>query len=201
MSGTKNLSQLGQLVAFHHGWQAAKAFKAYQMDDADRAKLSFSALEILKVFPHLENASALMSAAFAVHLERALDAPIQVVAGILKVEKDVLFGKRTKAPIRAFPSATADYDGHIWLMVGPYIADISIFRTAYSRHGPAKLSRHIDLVFGPNKGLYVDHWKRTRQMGLGYEPHYVLSAAEVTNLMGGAFQKIQDEQRKDITAN
>lgn len=63
MSGTKNLSQLGQLVAFHHGWQAAKAFKTCQMDDADRAKLSFSALEILRVFSHLENSSALMSAA------------------------------------------------------------------------------------------------------------------------------------------
>jgi len=76
-------------------------------------------------------------------------------------------------------------------MVGPYVVDISIFRTAYSKQGPAKLSKHIDLAFGPNKGLYVDRWKRTSQLGLSYEPLYVLSADEVTRLMGGAYQVIK----------
>lgn len=50
----------------------------------------------------------------------------------------------------------------------------------------ASLSVSIDLAFGPKKGLYVDRWKRTRQLALSYEPHYVLSAAEVTRLLGGA---------------
>lgn len=77
-------------------------------------------------------------------------------------------------------------------MVGPYVADISIFRTAYSSYGPARLARHIDLMFGPNKGLYVDHWKRTGQTGLGYEPHYVLSGDETEALMGAAYHLIRD---------
>jgi len=61
------------------------------------------------------------------------------------------------------------------VMIGPYVADVSIFRTAYSAYGLPRLSKHIDLVFGPNQGLYVDQWKRTRKAGLGYEPRYVLS--------------------------
>jgi hypothetical protein len=52
------------------------------------------------------------------------------------------------------------------VMIGSYIADVSMFRTAYSRSRPATLSRHVDLTFGPNKGLYVDRWGRTRQLGL-----------------------------------
>ena len=76
-------------------------------------------------------------------------------------------------------------------MMGDYIVDISIFRSAYSADGPARLARHIDLNFGPDKGLYVDQWKRTRRVGLDYEPQYVLSADEVTTLMGGAFHLIE----------
>lgn len=77
-------------------------------------------------------------------------------------------------------------------MVGPYVVDISIFRTAYSAEGPARLAKHLDLTFGPNKGLYVDHWKRTRHAGLTYEPQHVLSEDEVTTLMAGAFDIIKE---------
>ena len=93
-----------------------------------------------------------------------------------------------------FRTANPDWAGHVWVMIGPYVVDISIFRTAYSRQGPARLARHIDLTFGPDKGLYVDLWKRTQQRGLSYEPQYVLSAEEVTRLMGGAFHAIKQAQ-------
>lgn len=200
MSEAKDLAQLGILVAVHHGWPAAKVFKAYEMDNADRAKLTATALEVLNVFPKIPGACALMSAAFAVRLEQALNAPVQVVAGTLTVENKQVFGNRSDLPVNAFATENLDWDGHVWVMIGPYIADISIFRTAYSSYGPPRLSRHVDLVFGPNKGLYVDHWKRTRQMGLGYEPHYVLSEKEVTGLMGGAFQKIQEHHIQSASA-
>ena len=199
MAAAQNLASLGKLVARHHGWAAAKAFKTYQMGDADRAKLTSSALEILRVFPNIPGACALMSAALAVRLEKVLDGPVHVVAGTLTVENVPVFGKRSNPPMDAFSEGKLDRDGHVWLMVGPYVADISIFRTAYSSFGPAALSRHIDLVFGPNQALYVDEWKRTRQRGLGYEPHYVLSEPEVTGLMHGAFEKIRAHHRSSAT--
>lgn len=183
-------------MAANHGWPAAKAFKSYEMNDSDRSALTTCAVDLLRIFPKIPGACALMSAAFAVQLERVLGAPIQVVAGTLTVESEPVFGDQSNLDGAAvFGTTNLDWDGHVWVMVGPYIADVSVFRTAYSPHGPARLSRHIDLTFGPNKGLYVDHWKRTRQLGLGYEPQYVLSADQVTALMGGAYQKIQEHQQ------
>lgn len=197
MAKTKDLSALGRLIAVHHGWSAAKAFKTYDMDDAARAKVSAAALDILKVFPPIPGASALMSAAFAVRLEEILGGPIQVVAGSLSVNGERVLGDRT--PSISLPSSSENpgWNGHIWVMVGPYIADVSIFRTAYSRSGPASLSRHVDLTFGPNKGLYVDHWARTRQQGLQYEPNYVLSRDEVNSLMADAYHKIREHSAQD----
>lgn len=192
MAAIRDLAHLGKLIASQHGWAAAKAFKAYEMTDADRATLSQSALDLLKVFPSIPGACALMSAALAVGLERSMAAPIHVMAGTLAVEDEPVFGYRQPFDGPAvFSASNPDWDGHVWVMVGPYVVDISIFRTAYSRQGPARLTKHVDLVFGPNKGVYVDRWKRTSQLGLSYEPQYVLSADEVTRLMGGAYQVIK----------
>lgn len=195
MSAIKDIAQLGKLVAAQHGWPAAKAFKAYEMNDADREALSRCAIDLLKIFPPIPGACALMSAALAVGLERQMAAPIYVVAGTLAVDGEPVFGDRQPFDgSQVFSVSNPDWDGHVWVMVGPYVVDISIFRTAYSRQGPAKLAKHIDLAFGPNKGLYVDRWKRTSQLGLNYEPQYVLSADEVTRLMGGAYHVIKHGQ-------
>lgn len=195
MSTPRDIAELGKRVAAQHGWPAAKAFKAYEMTETDRAALSQCALEILKVFPHVPGASALMSAALAVALERRISAPVHLVAGTLSVAGEPVFGNREPFDgAQVFATSQPDWDGHVWVMVGPYVADIAIFRAAYSAQGPARLSKHVDLTFGPNKGLYVDHWKKTPQQGLRYEPHYVLSAEEVTRLMGGAFHVIKQAQ-------
>jgi len=206
MSIAKDLAQLGKHIAAQHGWPAAKAFKSYEMSDADRAALSKCAVDLLTVFPATPDSSAMMSAALAVALESRLNAPVQVVAGTLSVEGVPVFGDRQPFDgAKVFGEAEQDqngqdwngqdWNGHVWVMVGPYIVDISIFRTAYSAEGPARLSRHVDLVFGPGKALYVDLWKRTAQQGLGYEPQYVLSADEVTRLMGWAYHLIQQARQ------
>lgn len=192
MSAIKDIAHLGKLVAAQHGWAAAKSFKAYEMTDTDREALSQCAIDLLKIFPAIPGACALMSAALAVGLERCMAAPIHVVAGTLVVDGDLVFGDRQPfdGP-QVFSKSNPDWDGHVWVMIGSYVVDISIFRTAYSRQGPARLAKHIDLTFGPNKGLYVDRWKRPSQLGLSYEPQYVCSGDEVTRLMGGAFHVIQ----------
>jgi hypothetical protein len=194
MSVIKTITQLGKLIASQHGWAAAKAFKAYEMDEADRAALSRCALDVLAIFPPLPVAGAAMSAALAVGLERVVQAPVHVVAGSLAVEDVPVFADAEPFDVSALLGPSPDWHGHVWVMVGPYVVDISIFRSAYSAQGPAALARHVDLNFGPKKGLYVDHWKRTRQQGLAYEPHYVLSAGEVTQLMGRAFHIIKESR-------
>lgn len=195
MPPIKNILQLSKLVAHHHGWEAAKAFKSYEMNEADQVRLSQCAIDLLKIFPPTPSPSALLSAALAVSLERHIKAPIHVVAGTLAVEDVPVFGDRQPfdGPT-LFKSSIPDWDGHAWVMIGQYVVDMSIFRSAYSAEGPARLARHIDLNFGPEKGLYVDQWKRTRRVGLSYEPQYILSATEVTKLMGGAYHVIEQHR-------
>jgi len=189
MSSVKTIAQLGRLVAHHHGWPAAKAFKAHGLSDAERAAVSKSALDLLRVLPG--TAGALMSAALAVRLETVLAAPVQVVAGTLAVEGIPVLGP--SAPFdgaAAFADPEPAFDGHVWVMIGATIVDVTLFRLAYAAEGPARLARHVDLAFGPGKALFVDDWKHAARLGLGYEPQYVLSAQEVTRLMGGAYRAI-----------
>jgi hypothetical protein len=196
MTVAKDLIQLGKLVAAQHGWAEAKAFKAYEMADADKARLAASAVEILKVFPKAESGenapmAAWLSAALAVQLERHLSAPVHVVAGVLSVDGVPVYGHRGAVDGAAvFGAEELHWSGHVWVMVGPYVVDIGLFRAAYSADCPAELARHVHSVFGQDKGLYVDLWRRTRQSGLGYEPQYVLCREEVTRLMGGAYRLI-----------
>jgi hypothetical protein len=186
MSIIKDTASLGQHIAAQHGWPAAKAFKAYVMSDADRAIIAQCAIDVLGLFPPQPQPAAVLSAALAVGLERRLVAPIHVVAGVLAVEGVPVFGAR-----QAVDAAQMADGQHVWVMVGGNIVDVAIFASAYSPQGPARLARHVDLTFGPGKGLYVDSWKRTRLVGLGYEPQYVLSADEVTGLMGEAMARIR----------
>jgi hypothetical protein len=176
-------ADLGKLIAQTHGWPAAKAFKAYALRDADRLTLSQAAVDLLKLFPPMPEASALMSAALAVTLEKRLGAPVQVIAGTLSVE-----GIPTLAPSQSAPS------GHIWLMLGATVVDVALFRIAYSREAPARLAKHIDLTFGPNQALYVAPWRQTAKHGLTYAPVRALPAEEVTSLMAAAYHAIKQAQ-------
>jgi hypothetical protein len=188
MSTIKDSARLGQHIAAQHGWPAAKAFKAYGMSDADRAIIAQGAVDVLRLVGAVSLGAGALSAALAVTLERRLSAPIQVVAGVLAVEGVPVFGD----PL-ADPAARLAQGQHVWVMVGSHIVDIAIFAAAYSAQGPARLARHVDLIFGPGKALYVDSWKRTRLAGLTYVPQAVLSAGEVTALMGEAMARVRPE--------
>lgn len=172
MATDTDIVHLGKRIAAGHGWPAAKAFKAYAMNDGDRAAISRCAIDLLGLLPAGADA-AQMSAAFAVTLERSLSAPIHVMAGPLVVD------------------GTTVSDDHTWVMVGPYIVDIALFRLAASAQAPAVLARHIDVTFGRGKALYVDHWHKTRLVGLRYGPLRVLGSDEVTARMGEAFHLIK----------
>lgn len=199
MPAIKDITQLGKLIANQYGWAAAKDFKSYEMNDVDRTALSQCAIDLLKIFPAVPGACAQMSAALAVSLSRHINAPIHVVAGTLAIEGVPVIGDRQPLDgAQLFSTSNPDWNGYAWVMIGPYIVDIALFRTAYSAQSPARLTKHIDVTFGPEKGLYVDHWKRTRKMGLQYEPHYVLNADEVTNMMSGAFHMIKQARSASL---
>ncbi|RKF22040.1 hypothetical protein D6851_07575 [Altericroceibacterium spongiae] len=192
MPSIKNLTRLGQLIAARHGWPAAKTFKSYRMEDRDGAILAHHAVELLKIFPETPDTAALISAALAVRLESKLDAPVHVVAGTLRLNGEPVFEQDDTFDGPAiFSKDQPEWNGHIWVMTGPYIVDAALFRIAGSDTAPARLTQHVLATFGPDKALYVDRWPRTGKTGFDYEPQYVLSSEEINRLMGTAFHHIR----------
>jgi hypothetical protein len=174
MSNSKALISLGREIARVHGWPAAKAFKSYRPSDRDRAMIAAKAAEMLKLLTPAAAAAAEMSAAFVVHLERDLDAPAYMVTGELR-----LMGEPLSPP-----------NGHAWLMIGSNVADIALFRMAYSRTAPSNLAQHAYQMFGPDQGLLFAPWSDTRKVGFDYIPHRVLSDEEIDSLLVSARELI-----------
>jgi len=46
-----------------------------------------------------------------------------------------------------------DGDRHAWIVIGGFVAVIFNFRIAYSAISPARLAKHINLHFDPDKAL------------------------------------------------
>lgn len=178
MSGPRDLVQLGKLVAARHGWPAAKAFKAYVMDEAHCAALTRCATDLRRLLPPKSVASAPLAAALAVALERCMTAPIHVVAGSLGVDGAGALGTGT--------------DEHVWVMIGPHVVDMALFPAAMASDAPPRLAAHVLRTFGADKALYVDHWRHTAKLGLDYAPRRVLGSDEVTALMGEAYRTIRE---------
>lgn len=188
-----DLAQLGRRVAATHGWPAARAFKAYAWSEADQARIAGCAGDLLKVFPKGAGTAGQVGAALAVQLERHLSAPVHLVAGTLGVEGVPVLGDGQPFDgAAAFAEGAPEWPGHIWVMVGAHVVDVALFRLVYSADCPPVLARHVLSVFGPGKGLYADHWRHARRLGLDYAPQYVLGGDEVDRLMAGAYRVMAD---------
>lgn len=195
MPAVQDLAHLGQRVAATHGWPAAKAFKAYAWTEEDRAVIATCASQVLKVFPGTAGNEDLLAATLAFQLQRRLDAPVHLVAGALAVDGVTVRADRLPPDgTSPFAAEGPAWRGHLWVMVGPHVVDATIFRLANGADCPPPLARHVHSVFGPDKGLYADHWRRSRRMGLEYDPLYVLSEADTEQLMTAAY-RLMDEAR------
>lgn len=176
MSYDRDVTALNLLIAARSGWPAAKAFKLYAPSEDDKTVIAATARDLLRAFPAEARAAPALSAALAVQLERRLDAPIQLVGGTLRVDGVAVFD----------PAAP-----HVWVMIGAYIADMTLFRIAYAPDAPPLLAQHVARTFGAGRGMYFDRWRHTRRLGLSYDAEAVLSEAEVTALVEQAHHMIQ----------
>ncbi|WP_337459399.1 hypothetical protein [Novosphingobium sp. Rr 2-17] len=176
-------------MAATHGWSAAKAFKAYSWGEEDQATIAACAADVLRVFPKQAGTESLLNATLAIQFERRLQKPVHLVAGTLSVDGVPVRGDRMPFDgASVFAAAEPAWPGHLWVMVGPHVVDAAIFRSANSPDCPPALARHVHSVFGSDKALYADQWRRSRRLGLEYEPQYVLSADDVTRLMAAAYR-------------
>lgn len=188
MSKEQDLVKLASLIADNHGWPKAKTFKSefksYFLNDDDKAIFNNVGLEVLDSFPNLPGACAPMSAYLAVCLEKILERDVYVVTGTLTVNNIPVFGDFSGFDGHLlFSNDNFDWNGHAWVMVGQYVADLSIFRTAYSKVSPPRLQNHILSHYGVGRGMQVDRWHQLSKSGLGYHPQYVLDYNQTTALL------------------
>ena len=114
--------------------------------------------------------------------------PVYVVAGELYVNDVRVFGSDSQeTSIRDdINRSNPSWDGHFWLVLGPYIVDVSVFRTAYPNSSPPALAQHVKERFGSGRGLLIADQKGLDELGLKYIAHSLLTEEQVTAYFSGA---------------
>jgi hypothetical protein len=180
-----------EVIAASRGRDVAAAYAAFKPTAADKDALAEVGKGVLHIFPPRPGACVVMSALYACGLQTKTSSPVYVAVGSLFVGTTRVFG--SDAPINGeerFSRSDLSWDGHGWLVLGDHVADVSIFRTAYSPKSPPMLAKHVLQEFGKGRGLFICRIDDVEKSGLHYVPQYVLSESQVTGLARGAMALI-----------
>lgn len=178
--------KLAALIAESYSAAEAEVAKSYTLNGPALDALVEAGRAILTEFLPVPGACALMSALYAQAIKSRIDGPVHVVAGTLDVDGVRVFGKAALTKGSAtFLRSDLDWDGHMWVMVGDRLADISLLRAAKSSGGHPALKRLVGREFRPGAGLAVWSVDDALYAGLRYAPRYVLTTAEIEDLANG----------------
>jgi hypothetical protein len=127
---------------------------ALTLGEAEMLVLHEAAMKVLGLFPgRIAGQCALMSAAYSIALETLGTQPGYVVAGSFYIGDKRIFGEEKEFDGKAvFSESNPDWNGHVWIVYGDYLADVSVFRTADAA-SPRLLSRHIAKQYGRGRGF------------------------------------------------
>ena len=147
---------IGKLIAESYGAESANAYRAFEPAASELDDLSEAGQTLLRVFPQLPGACLMMSALYEVGIRAVTKSPVYVVAGSFSVKGVRIFGDDSDidGAVR-FSKSDQTWDGHAWLVFGNYLADVSVFRTAYSSKCHPLLRTHVIAEFGVGRGLLV----------------------------------------------
>jgi hypothetical protein len=175
------------LIAASFGAQAAYAWAKFEPSQDQLQTLASVGREVLTMFPTMPGACAMMSAVYSLRLEKLGAPAAYVFAGSLFVGDTRVFGDDGSIDWKTrFSASNPSWDGHAWIVHGNLLADISVFRTAYSKFSPPLLTAHVQQEFGKGKGLMICKMEDAVKSGLRYEPLHVLTQDEVDALGRGA---------------
>jgi hypothetical protein len=179
---------VARLISQTHALVAAEAYRSFTPDRAKLNALATAGLEVLRQFPPLRGPCVLMSAMWAARWQLLERTPVYVVAGALLIGSERVFGdENTPFDGRTiFSESNPSWNGHCWLVFGNYLADISIFSTAYSAYTSLVLAQHMVERFGRGHGLLLSTADNADRAGLHYRPQYVLTDDQIAELCVGA---------------
>jgi hypothetical protein len=179
--------QIKALIADSFGSDAAEVWERLSLTQPQIETLRDAGQEVLAYFPTRPGACLLMSAVYAIRLEKIDAAPAYVIAGSLYAGDTRVFGEDSAMNGRErFSRPDPSWNGHAWIISGNYLADVSIFRTAYSQFSPPLLAAHVRQEFGIGKGLMICKIEEAIRSGLRYEAQYVLNRDQVDALFFSA---------------
>jgi len=174
--------RIDKLIAATHGKSAARAHRHYILDRSGIEQAADVGRGVLGEFDQIAGACTGLSAVYARDLNQVAGFTAYVVAGTLAADGRRVFGDGGPFDGKAvFSASNMSWDGHVWVMIGPYIADISIGWTARFG-GPAPLASLVSREMGPNAGLMIVKWQDAPLSGLIYSPQYVLTDDQVAVL-------------------
>lgn len=181
--------KLVKLIADSQGAETAQAYEAFQPNAEQLSILRRVGEEAISIFGSISHACVPMSAAYCARLEFELKkaVPVLMVAGSLKAGSEWVYGDGGTIDGKGvFSGSDPSWDGHAWLMFGPYVADASLLRTASSGRSHKSLEVTVRKQFGAERGPLILKWAEAPSKGLYFAPRYVLTDQEVTNSFLGA---------------
>ena len=178
------------MIEKSHSHQTMERVRDYAPDDEAFNVFEEMSKGMLTTVRPEGSSCVLMSALLAISLEEPLGTVIPVIAGALKLDGDYMYGSnRSFDGQDVFSKGEIDWDGHCWLLVGDYIVDISLGRTARHGHCRAVLAERVISAFGEHVGMIAVTEVGARKVGLRYLPRYVLTRDQVIANAGGAIEK------------
>jgi hypothetical protein len=191
LSELPNLAEaptLPDLIAATHSPEAATAFASCTLPRASRAVLAKVGLDLMLGFPPVPRACCAMSALYAVALRSAVAEPAYLVAGKLYADGVRVFGEPGSCgeEVMPFLRDDLDWDGHMWVAIGDYLADITLIVTARSPGAAEELEMLVSREFALDSRLMIAKAADIQSLGLDYHPEYVLTPEEVDALARGA---------------
>ena len=179
--------KVDQLIAASFTTTDAKAWRTFVPTSRQLDIVAKVGRDVLRHLRPIAAACVSMSVVYAAHLRRTAGIPSYVVAGSLRVGNVYVFGDGKAFDGRKVLSrSNSDWDGHAWVMVGNYLADVSIFRTVYSGKAHPVLTEHVRREFGDGHGLLICKHSAAPLSGLYYQPQYVLTEAQADEILLGA---------------
>jgi hypothetical protein len=179
---------LPDLIAATWSPEAATAFVACTLSNAGRSALAEVGVDLMQRFPPVPRACCAMSAVYAAALQSAAEEPAYLVAGKLYADGVRVFGKARPFPETHMPflRTDLDWDGHMWVAIGDYLADISLLVTARSPGASEALGALVAREFAADDRLVIAKAADLHRIGLVYVSEYALTPEEVDALARGA---------------
>lgn len=176
--------KLQQLIVRAYGAEEARRYANYRLHNVQI--IGQTATDLMNLIEPREGACTLLSASWVAYLRDKYNIPAVAVAGDLWIDGAWIYRCGGTLPTATKRKASDGkptvqhlrWNGHCWMEIDGLIADLSIFRTAYSRPPGSHLRTYIENTFGCGRGAFACPVLDLPQ-GMKYRRRFVLADEQI----------------------